>query len=93
MKQEDIFETITLMDGRKCSILRMKAGHYYMAALKFQLAENNKHPQEAYLIREVLIIDGKKRNLEYIDELSIDDFIAINEVLTTIMAKIPNING
>ena len=90
---DDIFTTITLMDGRECSILNMKAGHYCMAAFKFGLAEDNKHPKEAYLVKEILIIDGKKRDLDYIDELSIDDFIAINEVLEAIMAKVPGFNN
>lgn len=90
---EEIFTTITLLDGRECSILNIKVGHYYMSSFKFTFQGDNKHPLEAYLMREILIIDGEKRDFDYIDDLSIDDFLTINEVLEAIFAKIPNINN
>lgn len=90
---DDIFTTITLMDGRKCDILNIKAGHFYMSSLKFRLEESPTRSQEAYLMREILIIDGKKRDLDYLDEISIDDFLAISEVVEAIMAKVPSLNG
>ena len=94
MNKQDIFTTITLMDGRECSILNIKAGHFYMSNFKFNFVnDGSQHPESAYLMREILIIDGKKRDFDYIDEISIDDFIAINEVLEAIMAKVPSING
>lgn len=93
MDEKDIFTTITLLDGRKCSILNIKAGHFYVSSLKFRLAEDNKYPQDVYLMREILIIDGKKREFDYIYDLSIDDFLAINEVIEAIMAKVPSLNG
>ena len=89
MKNETVFTTITLVAGQECKIVEMKMGHYWIAEFKMIVTKENEYPMSAYLMQQILIIDGEKRSLEYLSELTIDDSIAINEVLQALFLKLP----
>lgn len=85
-----IFTTIILSDGSKCDILEVKPSTIWLATFKQQLNPDKQYDLVPFILEQVLIIDGKKVNMEYIGNMELSDYIEITEALNICMQKLEN---
>lgn len=85
------FLTIKLMDGRKCDIKEIKAGDIFRANYNHSIDSPREFDITPFLFQQAIKIDGEQPTIEQVCELMIDDFIAINNVISTSMIKISSL--
>lgn len=87
--KEHIFTTIILSNGSKCDILEIRPYILWKAAYK---QANNPHLKVdlvPFIIEQILIIDGKKVNMEFIGNMDVNDYMEIVDVMNACMEKLP----
>lgn len=89
MTQQKSFSKITLLNGDSCEIFEPKAIHLMRANFQMLLLDKeNKVGIVAYIIQQIISVNGKQPTLEYIFDLCIDDYSSINNVVDVSMKKI-----
>lgn len=91
MLLDEIFTTITLLKGEKCDIKEIRFGHISKANFNLTSQKNTQYDFIFFLFKEILLIDGKSPSDTIIENLMIDDYIKINDVITVIMQKLPKV--
>lgn len=83
------FSTITLLNGHTCGINEPKAYDVMRANFQMLLLDSeHKVGFSPYLIQQLITINEKQPSLDYVFNLSIDDYNSINEVIEVSMKKI-----
>ncbi len=85
-KKEIVFNEVILMNGSKCGIIMPHAFHISRAQYEFSAQRD--FDATIFYMRELCKIDGKKQDLVYYLELSIDDYISISEVMSASLERI-----
>lgn len=85
-----IFTTIILFNGSKCDILEVRPYIIWKATYRQLMNTDKKLDFIPFLLEQVLIIDGKKVNMEFIGNMNIHDYIKITEVLNAFMINVEN---
>lgn len=88
MKQH-IFSTIILSNGSKCDILEVRPYIIWKASYKQALNPNLKLDLVPFIMEQIVIIDGKKRDMKFIGNMEINDYLEITEVMNACMNKLP----
>ena len=83
-----IFTTITLEDGSKCDILELTPWMIWKATFNQQLNLETKYDLVPFILEQVLIIDGKKTDIEFIGNIYYQDYMQITDILTLFMTKL-----
>ena len=89
MQHNEIFTSIELSNGSRCDILEINALVIWKAAFRHQAYPDKELDIVPFLLEQVLIIDDKKRDIEFIGNISIDDYLKIMEVMDIVMKKLP----
>jgi hypothetical protein len=86
------FTTITLSNGDVCDIFEPIASHM-MKAQKEQVETVRSNPKmdelgpAPFFIRQVITINSNRPSLQYVTGMAIDDYLAINDVITILFKK------
>lgn len=91
MKESEIFTTITLLNGEKCDIKDVRFKHISKANYKLTTQQNTQYDFIFFFLQEILIINGETPKVGFIEDLMIDDYIKINDVINVIMQKLPKV--
>ncbi len=82
-----IFSSIALSDGRKCSIVEITPSHIWRAQHRVSYNNPENFHITAFILEQIVIIDGVKQSLDDLDQLSIKDYTEINQVVTVLLSE------
>jgi hypothetical protein len=97
---ETTFTHMVLMSGQKCEILMVKPMHFWAAGFMQQMYNGNKNKDVKqaedkrgydimpFLLMQVVRLDGKVPTMQQLEDMMMDDYIQICEVLTPLMNKL-----
>ena len=86
--KNQIFTSVTLLDGRKCEVLDILAGDIFYASFEFSVQEEKKLGIDFFMYKRMIRIDGKKLSTEELLNISIDDWLSISDIVTAAFTKI-----
>lgn len=78
--------TITTITGRRCELRMPTGGDYSRASRKF--GEQKEFDVVPFLMAELCVIDGEKRDANYYTEMYCDDYIKIMEQLGSLISVV-----
>ena len=87
--KEQIFTTIIISNGSKCEILEIRPYTIWKATYKKENNPDLKLDLVPFIIEQILIIDGKKVDIEFIGNMDINDYMEIVDVMIACMGKLP----
>lgn len=85
MTQEK-FTSFTLTDGRKCTFLKIYPFHLWIATYAYGKQET--FDITPFLLREVILIEGKKAGIDELSKMDMKDYEQISEILRVQMVKL-----
>lgn len=88
----EIFHEFTGLSGQKISIIKVKPSHIWIAGSLKSIAAGFKKYLEydltPFLFQQLVLVDDKKISIEQLDELFIDDYMAIAEIVGMQVSKL-----
>lgn len=81
------FSSVKLLEGVTCDILDITPMVLWRATLNCSLQKE--FDITPFVLEQILLFDGEKRDLDYIENLYIDDYLKISEVVTVLLSKLP----
>lgn len=89
MKKRTPFSKLTLTNADECSIYEARAIDLMRAGFQMALHDsNNQVGMVAYILEQIITINGKNATLDYIFDLSIEDYNSIMNVVEVSLKKI-----
>jgi hypothetical protein len=85
----EIFKTIYLIGGQKVDFAICRGVHISRANYKY-IGSSNKRNLDLvpFLMAEICLVDGKKKDVDYFLSILGDDYIHISEIMNELLIKL-----
>ena len=85
----ELFESISLMDGRKLDIHNINLGIISHANFKVATQKDTQYDSCFFILHQILRINKQELSYSDLSNICIDDFLKISDVLGAILMKLP----
>lgn len=81
-------KALDLKDGRSCSIDDLTPSILWKATFRAARNHDKEYDLTPYILEQIITIDGEPVTIDQLDQLSIDDYLSILDVLEHVTRKL-----
>lgn len=91
MNGKEIFKEVTLINGDKITIYRATGLDFMKADFNFnKYGELEQKESSVFFIREICYLNGKQITFKQLEDLYIEDFLMISEIIALLLTPMKN---